>query len=167
MHELKKITVGGIPRALEKAERYRLLNDPSAAESICLDVLAVDAGHQRALVMLLLARTEQFVPHVGATPVQAREVLKDLVDPYQKAYYAGIIEERWGQAVWLRGKLGRAELAYHALHRAMEHFEEAERLSPAGNHDAILRWNTCARMLNDNPQLQPRQEDDSAPVFGE
>lgn len=167
MLRLKKITTGGIARALEKAERYRLLNDPTAAESICLDVLAVDAGNQRALVMLLLARSDQFVAHVGATPVQAREVLPELTDPYQKAYYAGIIAERWGQAVWARGKLGGTELAYHALHEAMEHFEEAERLSPAGNHEAILRWNTCVRLLNDNPQLQPRPEEDSVPVFGE
>ena len=167
MHPLKTITTGGIARALEKAERYRLLNDPTAAESICLDVLAADPGHQKALVMLLLARSDQFAEHVGATPVQAREVLPQLTDPYQAAYYAGIIAERWGQAAWTRGRLGGGEVAYHALREAMEHFEEAERLSPAGNHDAILRWNTCARLLNDNPQIQPRAEEDFSPVFGE
>ncbi|MEK6687177.1 MAG: hypothetical protein AABZ01_01805 [Gemmatimonadota bacterium] len=167
MFAFKKITTSGIVRALEKAERYRLLNDPAAAESICLDVLVADPGNQKAQVMLLLARSDQFAEHVGATPAQAREVLPQLIDPYQAAYYAGIIAERWGQAVWKRGRPGRAELAYHALREAMEHFEEAERLSPAGNHDAILRWNTCARLLNDNPQIQPRAEEDISPVFGE
>jgi len=42
--QLKPITHEGIPAALQKAERYRLLNDSSAAESICLDVLEIDAG---------------------------------------------------------------------------------------------------------------------------
>jgi len=43
---LKPITHQGIPAALEKAERYRLLNDSAAAESICLDVLDVDPKNQ-------------------------------------------------------------------------------------------------------------------------
>ena len=40
MFELKHITHEAIPHALEKAERYRLLNEPEEAESICLDILA-------------------------------------------------------------------------------------------------------------------------------
>jgi hypothetical protein len=35
-----------IPGALQKTEGYRLLNDPSAAESICLDILEVDPVNQ-------------------------------------------------------------------------------------------------------------------------
>jgi hypothetical protein len=38
----KPITRAAIPAAVEKAERYRLLNEPDGAESICLDVLALD-----------------------------------------------------------------------------------------------------------------------------
>ena len=30
--------------------RYRLLNDPEQAESICLDILEVEPGNQEALV---------------------------------------------------------------------------------------------------------------------
>jgi hypothetical protein len=37
--DLKPISIASIPRALEKAERYRLLNEPEQAESICLDIL--------------------------------------------------------------------------------------------------------------------------------
>jgi hypothetical protein len=33
--DLKPISIASIPRALEKAERYRLLNEPEQAESIC------------------------------------------------------------------------------------------------------------------------------------
>ena len=60
MFELKPISSAGIPRAIAKAERYRLLNEPEEAESICLDILQVDADNQEVLVMLLLAITDQF-----------------------------------------------------------------------------------------------------------
>ena len=39
--EMKPISVQSVPHTLEKVERYRLLNEPVLAESICLDVLAV------------------------------------------------------------------------------------------------------------------------------
>src|SRR5213593_1714217 len=58
--ELKKLSNEAIPPALERAERYRLLNEPVQAESICLDILAVDPENQSALVLLLLALSEQF-----------------------------------------------------------------------------------------------------------
>ena len=60
MFELKHIGPEAIPAALDKAERYRLLNQPDAAESICEDVLAVDPDNQPALITLLLALTDQF-----------------------------------------------------------------------------------------------------------
>ena len=46
--------------AIERAEHYRLLNDPAQAESVCLDVLAVDPDNQHCLTVLLLALTDQF-----------------------------------------------------------------------------------------------------------
>src|SRR5213595_3538201 len=60
MFELRPITPDAIPRALDKAERYRLLNEPSDAESICLDILRIDPDNQKALVAMLLAVTDQF-----------------------------------------------------------------------------------------------------------
>ena len=57
---LKTLSPEAVVRALAKAERYRLLNEPGEAESICLDALDVDADNQEALVTLLLALTEQF-----------------------------------------------------------------------------------------------------------
>lgn len=39
--ELKRISADTIPVALAKVDRYRLLNEPALAESICLDILAV------------------------------------------------------------------------------------------------------------------------------
>ena len=58
---LKKISPDGVPHALDRAERYRLLNEPVQAESICRDVLAVDADNQTALRALILALTDQFL----------------------------------------------------------------------------------------------------------
>ena len=58
MYELKPISRDAIPRAIQKAERYRLLNQSWAAESICLDILNIDPGNQQVLVMLVLALTD-------------------------------------------------------------------------------------------------------------
>ena len=68
MFELKSISTQAIARAIVKAERYRLLNEPQEAESICRDILTVDPENQEALVMLLLSITDQFgrTSEVGA-----------------------------------------------------------------------------------------------------
>src|SRR5215472_6620185 len=96
MFNLKPISKDAIPRALEKAERYRLLNEPKEAESICLDILAVDAENQQALITLLLALTDQFEassPQSGLR-ARARGILPRLQGEYERTYYAGIIHER-------------------------------------------------------------------------
>ena len=73
MSELKKLSKEAIPAALEKAERYRLLNEPGEAESICLDILAIDPENQRAIIMLLLALTVAlaYLPLGGFNPAAA------------------------------------------------------------------------------------------------
>jgi hypothetical protein len=63
--ELKTLSPDAVPRALEKAVRYRLLNEPGEAASICLDVLAADAGNQEANATLILALTDQFEGEEG------------------------------------------------------------------------------------------------------
>jgi hypothetical protein len=146
MH-LKPITQEGIPAALQKAERYRLLNDSSAAESICLDVLEVDPLNQEALVSLLLAITDQFVDEMSEGVRRARAVLPRLADEYERHYYAGIICERRARAHLHHGALGSSEVAAESFHEAMNHYEKAEDMRPSGNDEAILRWNTCVRML--------------------
>src|ERR1700688_3667646 len=96
--ELKPISKAGIQEALEKAERYRLLNEPSLAESIFLDVLEADPQNHSALVMLLLALTDQFGHGHGHGPHKAREILPRLKSEYEKQYYAGIVWERLAHA---------------------------------------------------------------------
>ena len=145
--ELKPITREGIPAALQKAERYRLLNDSSAAESICLDVLEIDPANQEALISLLLSITDQFSEETSDSLHRARDVLPRLTDEYERVYYAGIICERRARALLHRGALGSADVAAEWFRQAMAWYEKAERMRPAGNDEAILRWNTCVRML--------------------
>src|SRR5438105_10064687 len=90
---LKSLSVEGIPAALERAQRYRLLNEPSQAESICLDILQTDPQNHEATILLLLALTDQFGEshhHV----VSARGLLAGLDNEYQRDYYSGLISER-------------------------------------------------------------------------
>ena len=158
MRELKPLSRDAIDGALGKAERYRLLNEPGEAESICLDILAVDDTHQPALVMLLLALTDQFAHDTHAYH-RARQVLDRLESEYDKAYYAGIIAERRAKAQHAHGGPGSSVGLYDWVAEAMRHFERAEWLRPSGNDDARLRWNACARFLDRHPQLKPSAED--------
>ena len=156
--ELKSISKQSIPEALAKVERYRLLNEPSLAESICLDILAIVPDHQQALISLLLARTDQF--DSGVHVKAAQEALAQITGDYERAYYQGIIWERLGNARVRRGGTGAGASAYHALREAMDHYEKAMNFAIPGNDDAILRWNTCARLVMKNPDIQPSSEDD-------
>ena len=166
MHfDLKSISTDAVPKALEKAERYRLLNEPNLAESICLDILAVLPSHQQALVSLLLARTDQF-DH-GVPMKSAEELIPHIEGEYERAYYAGLIWERQAHAhLSQHGPFTNAN-AYHALREAMSHYERAETLRPHGNDDAILRWNACARVLSGNSEIRPLPHTEFQPITGE
>jgi hypothetical protein len=147
----KKITKDGVPAALQKAERYRLLNDPVASESICLDVLEADPKNQQAAVTLLLSITDQFGREPAAGMQRAREVLPKLDDDYKRAYYDGIIWERAARAKLRHGQAGSGEIAHEWLQKAMRAYEKAEGIRPSGNDEAILRWNTCVRTIESDP----------------
>ena len=119
--------------------------------------------NQEALTTLLLAITDQFTdaPVEGAR--RAQELLPQLENGYKRAYYAGIIAERCAKAHLRRGTMGSGELAYHWFRDAMGWYEKAEAQRPAGNDEALLRWNTCARILARDENLRPRIEDSVAP----
>ncbi len=157
--EPKPISEASVGAALQKAERYRVINDPTSAESICLDVLTVSPDNQQALVTLLLAITDQFAEAPAEGVRRAREVLPRLGNEYKRDYYAGIICERSAKALFRSGALGSGEKAYHWFREAMRWYEKAEGRRPAGNDESILRWNTCARLLDRHPHLKPRVEE--------
>src|SRR6266567_3122341 len=85
MFELKRLSEDAIPAALEKALRYRLLNETAEAESICHDVLEIDPENQEALVLLLLALTDRFGKGYAVGVIQAQEVLSRLRSDYEKS----------------------------------------------------------------------------------
>ena len=153
---LKPLSRDAVPAALAKAERYRLLNEPGAAESICLDILEIDTGNDEARVMLLLALTDQFPNDSSAKTVsRATELAGSLTDEYDRAYYTGIVRERRAKAVLQRERYGAAVTAIAWLREAMSFYERAEAVRPAQNDDALLRWNACARLLMELPAAGP------------
>ena len=165
MPELKSLHKDAIPGALAKAERYRLLHEPWQSESICQDVLRVDAENQAALVMLLLALTDQF--EQGARVQEAKDVIPRLADPYDRSYYSGIVSERRAHALLHQARHGSGSTVYGWLREAMDWYEKAEAIRPPQNDDALLRWNTCARLLAKNPQLQPAPQESVEPIISE
>jgi len=157
--KLERISTGAVPAALDKAERYRLLNEPLQAESICLDVLEVDPTNQKALVTLILALSDQFTSGNPANLKEARERLAQLTSEYDRAYYAGLLAERRATALLEQGGGQRGYVAYELFREAMDWFQKARVIAPAGNDDAVLRWNTCARLIMKHPHVQPAPED--------
>ncbi len=163
--ELKPISRDAIPRAILKAERYRLLNQSWAAESICLDILEIDPDNQQVLVMLVLALTDLHSGVAASGVKRAKEYLARIRDDYQRTYYSGMIAERRGQALLASGGMGSGGMAYESLREAMEWYAKAETIRPPGNDDAILRWNTCVRVLSGNSHLAPAADTGYEPVF--
>lgn len=156
MFELKSLHKEAVPSALEKARHYRLLNEPGAAESICLDILQVEPDNQEALVTLVLAMSDRFAKDYAIGDAQIQDFLSRITDEYERTYYTGIIYERRAKAVLNRNNPGSESTAYEFFRQAMSRFEKAEALRPPGNDDAILRWNGCARIIIRN-KLEPRE----------
>jgi hypothetical protein len=165
MFDLKPLSKNAIPAALTKAERYRLLNEPMQAASICEDVLRVEPDNSAARVTLILALSDEFGgPDQAAAMTRARTLLPGLQSAYERAYYAGILAERRALCYLANGKAGSGVTAYEGLREAMASFELAEAVRPPDNDDAILRWNACARVLMRHPQLGPRAEERDMPL---
>ncbi len=140
----KPIHIESVPRALAKVERYRLLNEPSQAESICRDVIAIDPSNQQALINLILALSDMFALN-QAKADDARPLLKRLTREFDRLYYAGVIEERWARCLMASGYPPSG--VYYPLELAMDFFDKAQSHAEPGNDDAILRWNACLRFM--------------------
>lgn len=164
--ELKTLSPDAVPRALEKAVRYRLLNEPGEAASICLDVLAADADNEEANTTLILALTDQFEGEEGtAALAEAWEYLERVQDEYNHYYYAGIIWERRARARLRRGMPDAGARSYEWLREAMACYERAEAVRPTGNDDTVLRWNACARLIMRDRRLVPAEEERGEPLL--
>ena len=133
----------------------------AAIDGVCAGAGAILAmasdmriGTARSRVGFLFVRVGLSGADMGACALLPR-----IRGAYEHAYYAGIICERKASAVWQRALAGSGPRVYDWLREAMEHYEVAESLRPPGNDDALLRWNTCARMIMENPQLHPVPEE--------
>lgn len=135
-----------VARAMDRAEHYRLLNEPAQAESICRDIVAVDPDNTKAWIVLLLALTDQFPDELTHAVNAANEVLAHIEDEYLHAYYQGIIYERWGRTNLLAGNMDSTHLGW--IQQAMQSYKRAIELAPDDDPDPTLRWNTCARLMN-------------------
>ena len=148
---LKPISRAGISEAISKVELYRYLNEPGEAESICRDILALEPDHETALRLLGLSITDQFKGDTTDRYAEAANIFRSLANNYERTYYCGLVHERKAKAQL------RAGLPLHTViptfQEAMRLFEEAETIRPADNDDPILRWNRCARLLQ---ELMPR-----------
>jgi tetratricopeptide (TPR) repeat protein len=166
-HELKRISTAGIAEAIAKAQLYRSLNEPEEAESICRDILAIEPQHQLALRLLGLALTDQFTGISSDRDREAERSFQQLIDPYERLYYTGIAYERRAKAQLRTGQPPYTVLPL--FEQAMRSFGEAEKIRPAGNDDAILRWNRCVRLLQTTSyvweqELAPFEKQDTPPT---
>jgi hypothetical protein len=166
MFTLKPISRDSVDGALAKAERYRLLNEPTEAESICRDILEIAPANREARISLILALTDEF-PRDDRAFASAMAETGGLDSAYDRAYYAGIAWERRAKAFHDAGRPGSSGRVYEWIVKAMGLFEEAERVRPAGNDDPILRWNACVRFLERHKSLGPATEDVKEPILSE
>jgi DNA-directed RNA polymerase subunit F len=157
MFELKRLNKEAIPAALEKAKQYRLLNEPSASQSICLDILEVEPENQDALVTIVLAMSDRFSRDYSIGDSQIQTYLAKISDEHQRAYYTGIIYERRAKAILKKNVKGTEATIFELFRQAMEWFERAEAASSTKNDNAVLRWNECARIIDSN-KLAPQEK---------
>lgn len=155
--QLKKMHRDSVQAALKKAEHYRLLNEPRQAESICHDILEIEPGNKQALITLVLALTDQFGTDTVQKAAQASKLAEQIPDEYERAYYSGLVCERRATAHLDSLSPGNRAWAYDWFRKAMDRYEAAESKRPASNDDALLRWNTCARIIM-NYGLEPARE---------
>lgn len=109
-------------------------------------MLAVDPGDQTALRLLGLSITDQFRGAPSDRRTEAEAVFQRLADPYERLYYTAIVRERFAKAQLAAGRPPHTLIVL--FEDALSWFERAEQARPAGNDEAILRWNRCARTLN-------------------
>ena len=163
-HPLKSISEAAVESALEKAVWYRALNEPLEAESICRDVLELQASNQKAIATLLLALSDQFPRGLRARFREAKALASRLESDYEREYFTGLITERRAKCQHHKGTPGCGHLAYEGLRAAMTHYEKAEKLSQPDNDDAVLRWNTCVRIIEANANITPEPSAARHPV---
>ena len=157
---LKTISNNSLAQAISTADSYRYLAEPEEAESICRDILAAEAANQAALRMLGLAISDQLSGGRLDRWPEAESVFQSLTDPYERFYYTGLLHERRAKAQLRAGQPLRTLVPL--IENAMLCFEQAEKIRPSNNDEALLRWNRRVRLLQSLPGVEREEE---MPVF--
>jgi len=132
------------------------------------DILVADPENQIAQRLLGLTITDQFEGQTSDRYGEAEKMFQNLSDPYERFYYLGLLQERRAKAQMRAGR--PAQMLIGSFQEAMRCFEEAEKIRPPRNDDAVLRWNRCVRLLEkigevEGESLESFLEDhDTAPV---
>lgn len=163
--ELKRLSPDALEAAHARGRHYRHLNQPYLAESIYRDILEVAPDDEGARIGLIMALCDAFQSETAHPVTEVVRMAHELEDDYARAYYSGLVCERKAEAHLVKGGPMSGALAYDWLCRAMEHYTDAEPLRPEGNDDALLRWNTCARILNKRSDVKPRPEDSTVQLL--
>ena len=125
--------------------------------------IAESADEAEKLASQILGMT--LVTHqTGPQGQLVRKVLIEEACAIEKEYYVGLIAERRAKSQYDKGIPGCGHLAYEGLSEAMEHYEKAQKLSPENNDEAVLRWNTCARIIDGHPDIVPAPASQSEPL---
>jgi hypothetical protein len=78
----------------------------------------------------------------------------------------GIVNERRAKAQLRAGH--RSHTLRASFESALHFYEEAEKIRPQGNDDALLRWNRCLRLMQTIPELTESESfeaGDAPPIF--
>ncbi len=119
----------------------------------------MEPDDQETLITLLLTLCDQFGVEGGAKTAAAMELVPRMGGEYERLYYSGIVSERTAFAQLARATHASGHIAYDWFMRAMSHYEKAAELRPPGNDDPILRWNTCARVINTHADVHPGHDE--------
>ncbi len=144
-----------IPNVLKKAKQYRLLLEPDLAISICIDIFAIDANNQEALIIYILALTDKLSNGCKVTDKKILDTIAKLSTKFYKDYYTGIFLEKKARAM-LKNTMSKS-FAYAAFMQAIKAYKQAEKLADKDCSDAILRYNSCLRTI-EKQHLIPRDE---------
>jgi len=154
--KLHDIQADAIEQALDKARQYRSLLEPEIAESICLDILNVDHEHQGVLVIYILTLLDQIShPDKNIEVKSIERIIDKLTSEYQRYYYSGLLHER--MARYMVTQAMSHSFAYDYFYQALRCYQRARGISPDGNSEATLRWNSCIRTI-EKEKLKPRQD---------
>jgi hypothetical protein len=108
--------------------------------------------NQTATRLLGSVLTDQFTGRETDAYSEAETLFKSLADPYQRLYRTGLLRERRAKAELRAGR--PPHRVAPLLREALQLYEQAERIRPPGNDEAILRWNRCIRLIRSRPDLE-------------